>query len=638
MVAQTVVDMSGIVGVAMFDGTPLDRSVVQPMAAAASHRSRDGMEAWAAEGAAFAYQRLRLLNGTDEKGLAETDGLVCVADARLDNRRELLAGLDLSENLEAPLSESDLILHCYRKWGKAALARMVGDFAFVIWDTKSRKLSAARDPMAMRSLAYYFRPRKMVAVATEVKQLLVLHDVPVRVNEVAVLADLLADFGKPAWSFYDGISNVPPGHLLEVDEHGARTTPFWAPEPAYRLWLDSEQEYADHLRDRLTDAVAARLRTSRPAGVLLSGGVDSGSVAGTAGWLLENQAIDAPAVHAFSWAFDELRECDEREVSRLIVDRYRFLQTDIAADHLGPLAGYPDHPPDRDDPMLGAFQPLIEKSLEAAAAAGVGVLLGGDRGDLVIGTTGWSYLRLLEARQWAEFRGALREHRRATADSWALIARRHLLEAVVGRLRGRSLKGWLTRPFARVGAGGEPSTPPWLLPSAALSEAVASREDATGTGFDLPRASRRDLIFTQLHIRGMAWSERTYAKYGLGFADPFSDRRLVEFAIAAPQVVLGRPGDVSKPLMRAAMVGRLPEEARRRASKVLPTPLYETSLRHGAAATVRALMTRPRVAEHGWVDPGHWQAHYEAWRAGRSALRAEWWWTLAVEIWLRRYW
>lgn len=165
---------------------------------------------------------------------------------------------------------------------------------------------------------------------------------------------------------------------------------------------------------------------------------------------------------------------------------------------------------------------------------------------------------------------------------------------------------------------------------------MADTEAPTGLGHT--RALRQNLIFTQLHIRGMAWSERTYSRFGLMFADPFSDRRLVEYAIAMPQTAINRPGDFAKPLMRAAMRGVMPEEARRRVTKVLPTPLYEHSLRHDAQDTVQHLLASPRVASEGWVDATAWKAHYDAWRAGHAQLRAEWWWTLGVEIWLRRHW
>lgn len=638
MVASAVVGVSGLVGLATFDGASVQPSLVELMAAEAPYRSEDGTEIVTAPGAVFAYQRRRVLAGdADERGAVERDGYLCVADARLDNRAELLAGLAPDSRPGEDASEAEIILAVYRRWGRDAPMRLIGDFAFAIWDTKRRSLFAARDPTAMRALAYHVRPGRWVAVATEVKQLLALPDVPVRLNEVAVYGDLLATLGRPSWSFYEGIFNVAPGHALIVDATGHRTERYWSPDPSFRLWRSTEIEYADLLREQFREAVAARLRVRRPAGILLSGGVDSGSVGATAAWLIERQLVDAPALHALCWAFERFPQCDERHVSNLLIEHFGMAKSDVPVDDAGPLAGYPAHGPDRDEPFFLGFQPAIERSLAVARSAGLGVVLGGDRGDLVIGSTGWDFLRLARARRWNDVLRELAEYRRGTGDRWTQIIRDQLVGAVLARVRRRSVLGWLSGPGRRGGSDRE-ARPSWLLPSRALDEAALEYPEEAVHGLGPARALRYEWIFTQLQIRGVAWSERTYARFGLGFADPFSDRRVIELSLALPQAVINRPGDLSKPLMRRAMYGIMPEEARRRVTKILPTPLFDESLRHQATPTILELMSNPRVAQLGWVDAKAWRMHYEAWRSGMSERRTEWWRTLLVEAWLRKYW
>lgn len=634
-----MVAVSGIVGLVTFDGARVDPASVEAMADAAPHRGLDGAEAWAASGAALSYQRRRVLaGGADEHGLAEADGIVCVADARLDNRPELLAALSRQYGVHATSGEAEIVLAAYREWGTACAGRLIGDFAFVVWDGPRRTLLAARDPMAMRSLAFHVLPGRSVAFATEVKQLLALPHVPVRINERAVAADLLATFGHPAWSFFDGIESLPPGHVLVADRSGHRTERFWAPDPDFRLELRSEADYADALRDRFVEAVGARLRTDRPAGILMSGGVDSGSAGAAAAWLIARGGARAPSLHAFSWAFERFAECDERAISRLITDAYGIDTIDVDGDELGPLAQYPAHGPDRDDPYLGGFQPLIERSLRSARDTGVGMLLGGDRGDLLVGNSGWSFLRLAQARRWTELRTELAEYRRSTTDTWWTIAQDQFLRGVIGRLRGRSASDWARRLLGRARSSRVGNVPDWVRPTLALEAAAQSGDLDLPSGFGPARRTRAELIFTQLHVRGMAWSERSYARHGLTFADPFSDRRMVEFALAVPPVIINRPGDASKPLMRDAMRGLMPNEARRRLDKVIPLRIFEEHLREDAATTVIQLLTDSRVDARGWVDGAAWRAHYDAWRAGRAPLAAEWWWTLGVEIWLRQHW
>jgi asparagine synthase (glutamine-hydrolysing) len=638
VVAAEVVAVSGIAGLVTFDGTPVEPGSLRAMAEAAPHRGPDGTETWLGTGAGLLFQRGAVLaDDADGHGIAAQDGVACVVDARLDNRAELLSSLGADHRLHAGSTEAEIILAAYREWGEECPRRVIGDFAFVVWDGRRRMLLAARDPLAMRSLSYHLLASRRIALATEVKQLLALRDVPARVDERAVAADLLAQFGDPAWTFHEGISNVPPGHRLIAGPTGHRVERFWQPDSAFRLRLPSEEDYADLLRERFLESTAARLRTDRPAGVLMSGGVDSVSVGASAAWLVDRSAVPAPAIRAFSFAFERFAECDERHVSRLVTGAYSVEADDVLGDDLGALAEYPAHGPDRDDPFLGGFQPLIERSLSQAAAAGVGVMLGGDRGDLLFGTSGWSFLRLALARRWRDLRVELTEYRSTTTDGWLLIGRDQFVRGVLWRLRQRSAAEWFRRLVLRRRRRDE-SRPSWLRPLPLFDEVSEASDVDVPMGFNASRRARVELVLTPLHIRGTAWSERTYARYGLVFADPFSDRRLVELAIALPQVIVNRPGDVSKPLMRAAMRGIVPEEARQRMDKVPPTRIFEDHLRIDAAPTVDRLLTQPRVEARGWVDASAWRAEYEAWRSGTGRLSSEWWWTLGVEIWLRQHW
>lgn len=641
--------MSGLCVIVTFDGAPVEPDAVDAMCRAASHRGPDGTRSWQGRGVRLAHQALHLVTGEEARPQPVVAGrLVVVADARLDNRRELITALQRSGALppgQDALTDAEVILAAYRRWDTRCADRLIGDFSFVIWDGRRRRLTAARDPLGVRGLAYRIEPGRRVLVATEVKQIAAAPGVPARIFEPAVAADLVAHFGRPEWSFFEGIALLAPGHVLVCDRDGHRLRRFWDVDPDFQIENVDRRADAEQLRDVFCQAVEARLRTPKPAGILLSGGVDSGSVASAAGWLMEQGRVDAPGLQAASWAFTALPQCDERHVSRHINARYGLGCLEIPGDDAGPLACFPEHLPDRDDPMLGAFQPLIEHALVALRQAGAGVVLGGDRGDLVIGDTGYSYRRMAQSQQWAMLRAELQAHRRALGDPTALILKRYLIDAVAHRLRRRSPVEWGRWVFDKARARFDPPPagrpyPPWLTPSFVQRTGVPnllSEPDHVPAGLLHTRAERYRWIFTQLHLRGVAWSERTYARHGLGFADPFSDARMVALAIALPQQVINRPGDQSKPLMREAMRGIMPEPALTEADKILPTPLYERFLRDRAAPIVRDLLTNSQVGQRGWVDERIMRDSYDGWVAGRP-LPAEFWWTLAVELWLRVHW
>ena len=145
------------------------------------------------------------------------------------------------------------------------------------------------------------------------------------------------------------------------------------------------------------------------------------------------------------------------------------------------------------------------------------------------------------------------------------------------------------------------------------------------------------MVFTPLHMRGMTWSERTYARFGQAFADPWSDVRLATFVLAIPQQVINRPGDLDKRLVRGAMRDLMPPEVLAASGKVLPSPLYRRALRGPAVPIVTDLLTGMHLAECGLVDEDALRAHFADVRAG-GRDHPSLWWCLAAEMWLRRFW
>ena len=315
--------MSGICGIVAFDGVPVEPEVLRKMADVAAHRGPDGIRYWYEGAAGLAHLALDLTPGSSRERqptVDHQDGLVLTSDARIDNRDELVRALGDGGYLpdEAP-TEADIILAAYRRWGEACPGHIIGDFAFAIWDERREILFAARDPMGMRALYYRVEPRR-VLFATEVKQILAAPDIQARLFEPAVAAFLASTTGLPEWTYYQGIAQLPPAHALSADAGGHRTWRYWAIDPGYEIRYTEEGQYAEHFAEIFKEAVRCRLRSSKPVGIFLSGGMDSGSVASTAGWLLRKQEPpDNPGFRAYCWAFEQLTQADERHISDGIV-------------------------------------------------------------------------------------------------------------------------------------------------------------------------------------------------------------------------------------------------------------------------------------------------------------------------------
>ena len=633
--------MSGICGVVRWDGVSVGAGVVQHMIEAASHRAVDGSRFWLSTQAQLGHLALHVTPEDALEPQPVVDGeLVLVADARIDNRDELLAVLDARRLPDQP-TDADLILAAYRRWGDESPAHLIGDFAFAIWDSDSRRLFCARDPMAMRMVYMHSTPRLLV-FATELKQVLAVPGVPVELDEATAAKYLIGDFDTPDTTHYAGVGAVPAGHALAVDASGQRMWRFWDIDPERRVRHRDERDYIEHFLDIFKGSVQARARAIRPLGVLLSGGMDSGSVASTLGWL-RNGGHSTPPVHAYSWAFDKLPQCDERSVSDANARHYGFIVEHVSADHNAPLARYPDHGPDRDEPKIGVYQALLEGTLVRARGDGVGAMLSGDRGDLMAGALVLDYTRLLRDGRWAALRHELREHVDLSRSSFMSVALSHLIRPLVHKGWRASVRG-SRRALLRI-AGSRGTVPlapiaPWIAPDLLACRGLGNPSPPTARnrpGFVHASSLRRDLVFLPIHMRGMTWSERTCARFGQAFVDPWSDRRLAEFVVAIPQQVLNLPGRNDKQFVREAMRGIMPEDVRRSTAKVVPTPLYRRALRETAVDTIRDLITNTQLGARGWIDEPTLRTHYEQVLGGRAAHPSIWW-AITLEMWLRRYW
>src|SRR5690606_27554650 len=89
-----------------------------------------------------------------EKQPLETGDLTLVADLRLDNREDLIRALGISDQTAQSLPDSRLVLLAFEKWGKQCVTKMIGEFAFAIWNQREGELFLARDQRGYRPLFY----------------------------------------------------------------------------------------------------------------------------------------------------------------------------------------------------------------------------------------------------------------------------------------------------------------------------------------------------------------------------------------------------------------------------------------------------------------------------------------------------
>jgi asparagine synthase (glutamine-hydrolysing) len=544
--------MSGIAGLyRLVAGDPVAADL-ERMTAALAHRGPDGSGAWSQDAVGLGHRMLWTTpeSRTEPLPLSAREGALAItADARLDNRAELRVALGLDDR---EVGDAALILRAYERWGEQCPERLLGDFAFVIWDGRRRALFCVRDHFGVKPF-YYHRAPRLFAFASEIKALLRLPEVPRRLNETRV-ADYLAPIVEDREiTFYDGILRLPPAHTLRVSPEGAEVRCYWTLDSSREVRLGSDEEYAEAFRELFVDAVRCRMRTAGPVGSMLSGGLDSSSIVCVARALAA--AGDGGPLHTFSAIFPDVPSCDERPFIDAVLAGNGVVPHAVRGDLVSPLADL-ERVLRHEDEAFFAPNLFIHWALYAAAEQqGVRVVLDGFDGD----TTLWPSLTYLSELARAHRWRALVSEARGLSKSLNRPAWRFLLAGVRPLAPEPARRAW--RSLRRRPAF---TLTPTIRPEFARRIGLEARAATLLADRRVARTSRHEhwiRITAGLFPTVLEEVDRAAAAFSLEPRYPFFDRRLLEFCLALPaEQKLFRGW--TRIVMRRAMGDLLPTEVR----------------------------------------------------------------------------
>lgn len=498
-------------------------------------------------------------------------GLSITADAIIDNRRELCAKLGIDNIQLGRLPDSLLILQAYRKWGKDCPKYLIGDFSFAIWDENRQELFCAVDHTGTRTF-YYYQSSEFFAFATLIKPLFVLPQINKKHNEIWV-ADFLAMPSvmhqlDPELTFYQDIYLLPAGNTLTVGPAGIIKQVYWQVERRPELKLKSDSEYEEALCEILGEAVRCRLRSIRPVGVMMSGGLDSASVACLAARELAGGGEGLLAFSAVPMAgYRDWLPADRLADETPYIEAVRGHAGNIDVIYCHAEGRHALSDTDRLLAMLEqpykVFENLfwIDGILAAAQARNVGVVLNGSAGNATIswGAVQPYLLSMLRAGQW----------RRLFRESWAAARRqRNPLRALYGlwkTLLPENLQNYLNRTgqcdWFKILQDLSPLNPDF-------AQRIVSQERFRRFGYDPLFINRRDSFETRQkmlspgafsHLGGI--TAKQSLAHNLVLRDPTMDKRIIEFCLSVPESQYVQNG-IERFLLRRAMAGVLPDKVR----------------------------------------------------------------------------
>ncbi|MET0372717.1 MAG: asparagine synthase-related protein [Rhizorhabdus sp.] len=483
-------------------------------------------------------------------GRDDASPVTVAADARLDNRIDLIAELDVSGSS----TDAAIIAAAYQRWEDNCPERLEGDFAFTVYDRRQDRLFCARDHFGVRPFYYHLDDRLFAAatVASFLIAIPAIGDVP---NDAGI-ADLIAGgYADHSVTVHQGVMRLPPGHALSVTRSSSRITRFWTPaDVPIADHRDAPAKFAalfhDAIRRRIDDC---------STGVMLSGGLDSSAVA--------LEAAGIRPMRSLSMTLDRTPGWNERPYIEAVLRAGRFHPEFIAGDDHDPLADLPRMLDEQEGPFVACNSSLSRRIYARAADSGLAVLLDGHGGDEIVSHGLGRLNELAAGRQWRElWRESAGIAGIYGVSPWKIMSPYLSHNPGIRHTRQR----W---NHMRTRLGWPPE-----IPFRSLS--LVEKKLATRTGL-LERhqeaSSRRSARHSErdLHIEALSAPQQAYgfeildrmsAAAGVTSRYPFYDLKLAQFCLSLPSREKLADG-LPRRVLREAMKGVMPEKVRLRLDK-----------------------------------------------------------------------
>ncbi len=491
-------------------------------------------------------------------------------DGRIDNRAELRRLLESKGLRLRDDTDAEFVLKAYLCWGEGCPERVVGDFAFGIWDGFHQRLFCARDHMGAKPLCYFLSDQVFV-LASEVKAILALDLVPEQVNKARILDYLvghLEGIDKTS-TFFRNVFKMAPAHTLAVTNQDARTRRYWSLDPTREVMHSSDEAYAQAFREIFSEAVRSRLRGATPVASMMSGGLDSTSIVGMARYILAEQGKEP--IRTFSAISDDDSDCLETKGVREMIAMGGIdattispRMTDVYASHYSRIIQHTDDPFD-----INFYIPMAMYA--AARNSGVSVVLDGVDGDIITSQDTAVIAHLVKKGHWQT---ALREARGLGSffSNHDGLSTSYLLWSALKKSVPLGVRLRL-RPSYTAEVVKRTILDSFINVSLARSEDLEGRLATYGARRRGPNDTLRERHASNVDHPHLAVAldryDRVASAFSLESRHPLTDKNLVEFCIALPwQQKLD--GGWTKAAMRRAMTGLIPEPVRQ--SRLWPSP------------------------------------------------------------------
>jgi asparagine synthase (glutamine-hydrolysing) len=610
--------------------TAADRGLLDAMMRDLRHRGPDGEGLWqdTTSATGLVHTRLAVIDlspGGAQPYLSEDGRLALTYNGEIYNYRALRDALESAGERFRSESDTEVLLRLLQREGVAALRRVVGMFAFALWDRERHELLLGRDRLGIKPLVYAALSDGGIAFASEIAALRNHPGIDLAVDDQAVSEYLACLYVPAPRTLHRGIRKLPPGHVLRWS--GRRITalePYWRPE-FVATREPSLDEAVEELMPPLRRAVADCMVADVPVGCFLSGGIDSSVIAALMAETLRRQG--GPKLRSFTMSFDE-PAYDESEAARGVAQAIGSIHTELPAsprfvERVGAMIARFGEP-------FGNPTALLIDDLSRKAREHVTVALVGDGGDEVFAG-------------YPRYRGGLLAQRYRRLPSWLRHGVTPLSTLIPESTRGlhglrraREFLAGANRPDAEMYAGWvEYFTPEERLAllggAAPPASPIATlyREASSQNPLDaMQQTDLRSFLPGNL----LAYGDAMSMAHALELRLPLLDHRLIEaVSTLGPKL---RFAHGQKTLLKALAAKLLPRDIVERPKRGFNPPMG-VWLRRDLAPLVAERLTQERLARLSiaWRPVERLLAEH---RRGLRDHALKIWALLVLDLWYER--
>ena len=598
------------------------------MNGALRHRGPDDAGLWTdhAAGIVLASRRLAILDlspAGHQPMISHCGRYVIAYNGEVYNFLEIRRDLEREGQHFAGSSDTEVLVEACAAWGvERALSRLNGMFGFALWDTRDHTLTLVRDRLGVKPL-YYGWSHNTFLFGSELKAFHSFPHFTGTLDRSSFALFLRLGYIPAPYSIYEGISKLPPGHLLRVSAPCERVSPrpYWSARTVVERGIQDPfrgdmHEAVERTELLLRDSVRLRMLADVPVGAFLSGGIDSSLIAALM------QAQTTSTVKTFTIGFTEASH-NEAVYARQVAQHLHTDHAELCVSPKEALDVIPLLPAIYDEPFADPSQ-IPTFLVSQLARQAVTVSLSGDGGDELFG--GYNEY-LLGPRRLRLLRGMspiLRSVIRETVRGLDVVAN--------GRFRKveQFLKATTPEALHHYHASR------WMWPEDLVPDASEPLTAFTDPGLyaDALNATERMMYLdtvTYLPEDILTKLDRASMAVSLEAREPFLDYRLLELTWQLPLHFKIHRG-VTKRILRSILGRYIPPQLFERPKKGFSFPLDQW-LRGPLRPWVEELLDPTTLRQQGVFNPAPvseaWKEHLD----GRRNRAPQLWAILMFQAW-----